>query len=185
MEKRYRGISNQLTQSCRYSTGCLHSCITSIASHKSAVAMVNEAPTKRNRYSSTVRSRWYMNGYFTISWHLKTVTDPPPQSSGVVPLNDSFKTSVPAKYGQISFRTCYSTKLWYKWCCVFKISLNYRHASNKLYDYLLAATFSKDCFHQNRRKPPALSSPPFLLFWVICFDEFQEFISSTHTISNY
>ena len=34
----------------------------------------------------------------------KTVTIPPPQSSGTVPLNDPFKTSVPAKYGQTTFQ---------------------------------------------------------------------------------
>ena len=27
MEHRYRGISNKFTQSCRYSSGCLHSCV--------------------------------------------------------------------------------------------------------------------------------------------------------------
>ena len=30
---------------------------------------------------------------------------PPPQSSGVVALNDPLKTSVPAKHGQTAFRT--------------------------------------------------------------------------------
>ena len=34
----------------------------------------------------------------------KTITVLPPQSSGIVPLNDPFKTSVPAKYGQTTFR---------------------------------------------------------------------------------
>ena len=34
----------------------------------------------------------------------KNVTVPPPQSSGIVPLNDPFKTSVPAEYGQTTFR---------------------------------------------------------------------------------
>ena len=34
----------------------------------------------------------------------KPVTVLPPQSSSVVPLNDPFKTSVPAKYGHSTFR---------------------------------------------------------------------------------
>ena len=35
----------------------------------------------------------------------KIVTVPPPQSSGIVPLNDPFKTSVPEKYGKPIFTT--------------------------------------------------------------------------------
>ena len=35
----------------------------------------------------------------------RTITVLPPQSSGIVPLNDPFKTSVPAKYGQTTLRT--------------------------------------------------------------------------------
>ena len=84
----------------------------------------------------------------------KTVTVPPPQSSGVDPLNDPFKTSVPAEYGQTTFgalpglfynkeKMCLVIKKfkWYKWCCLVDTSLNYRHANMKT--SWLAATCSK------------------------------------------
>ena len=88
-----------------YSSGWLYSCITSIASRKSAVAKVKVAPTMRDRYWSVVRPKWYTNGYIKLKAKIhKTVTVLPSQSSGVVPLNDPFKTSVPAKYGQTTFR---------------------------------------------------------------------------------
>ena len=67
--------------------------------------MVKVAPTMRDRYWSVARSKWYMNGYIKLTAEIhKTVIVPPSQSSGVVPLNDPFKTSVPAKYGQTTFR---------------------------------------------------------------------------------
>ena len=49
----------------------------------------------------------------------KTVTVPPPQSSGAVPLNDPFKTSEPTKYEQTIFRALLGqfykkeTYIWY------------------------------------------------------------------------
>ena len=52
-------------------------------------------------------------GYVTLSSIIhNTATVPPPQSSGIVPLNDPFKTLVPVKYGQTTFRALlgYSTR---------------------------------------------------------------------------
>ena len=122
----YSGISNPLTQSCRYSSGCQHSWISSIANCKSAVAMVKVALTKRNQYSSMVRSKWLYELICYSKLRCIRLTILPPQSSGTVPLNEPFKTSVPAckvwtnhfqGFTLTILNLCIKLSLLYKWCC--------------------------------------------------------------------